>query len=381
MTNNINFNDPTHLYLQIVNAIKDKIEKGVLKPGDQLGSQLDLAKQYSVSKITIKKACETLVNEGILYTRVGLGTFVADKQIKRNNLLKQKTIGLVLRDLHHPYFSMVVKSIEKRAYELGFSILLSDTSGNIEKEENQINHFKELGVNGLIIASLSLEFRATKYIEDLHRINFPYVMVSYIHDPDYWYVGSDHEYGGFIATEHLIKLGRKSIGYVHAERGNLLSEVRKNGYYRALLENDIVYDHDLVFYASMDSYSFGSDRYELGLQFGKNFSKLNKKPEAFVFYNDIVALGFMQAALDEGIKIPDDIAVIGYDDSMMSRYAAVPLTTVHQPVDNIGKIVVEVIQKRIDNIGVGNRTILKPSLIIRESCGAKIYNMQLLDNE
>jgi DNA-binding LacI/PurR family transcriptional regulator len=85
--------------------------------------------------------------------------------------------------------------------------------------------------------------------------------------------------------------------------------------------------------------------------------------------------------LDEGIKIPDDIAVIGYDDSMMSRYAAVPLTTVHQPVDNIGKIVVEVIQKRIDNMGVGNRTILKPSLIIRESCGAKIYNMQLLDNE
>ena len=371
MNNSINFNNPTHLYLQIVNAIKGKIEKGELKPGDQLGSQLDLAKQYSVSKITIKKACETLVNEGILYTRVGLGTFVADKQTKKNNLLKQKTIGLVLRDLHHPYFSMVVKSIEKRAYELGFSILLSDTSGNIEKEENQINHFKELGVNGLIIASLSLEFRATKYLENLHKNNFPYVMVSYIHDPEYWYVGSDHEYGGFIATEHLIKLGRKTIGYVHAERGNLLSEVRKNGYYRALLENDIEYDHDLVFYATMDSYGFGIDRYKLGVQFGNKFTKLNKKPEALVFYNDIVALGFIHAVLEEGVEIPNDIAVIGYDDSMMSGYAVVPLTTVHQPVENIGKLVVEVIQKRIDNIGVGNRTILKPSLIIRESCGAK----------
>jgi DNA-binding LacI/PurR family transcriptional regulator len=371
MGKELDFGLRTPLYEQIVKDIRTKVERGELKPGEQIWTQQELAARYSVSLITVKNALAYLVNEGILYTRVGRGTFVAEKQTRKINLSPNKTLGLVLRDLKHPYFSLIVHSVEERAYELGFNVLLSSSSNNIEKEENQINHFREMGVDGLIIASLSLEYRATDYIQQLHKEGFPYIMVSYIHDPEYWYVGSDHEQGGFIATEHLIKSGYKSVGYVHMGKGNLLSEVRKNGYYRALVEHDMPYHTDSVHVLGSTDEEGGVDRFQLGYQFGKRFKDLSNKPEALFFYNDVVALGFLQGAGEHQIRVPDDVAIVGFDDTVIARYASVPLTTIHQPVDKIGRLAVEILQKRIEQGDVGNRTVFKPTLVVRESCGAK----------
>jgi len=371
MGKGIYFDDPAPLYEQIMDDIKRKIERGEYKPGDQIGTQQELADSYKVSLITVKNALSHLVREGILVARAGRGTFVSERPIRRIDFTGHRAIGLVLRDLKHPYFSMIVHSIEERAYELGFHVLLTSSSGSIEKEESQIDRFKALGAEGLIIASLSLEFRATDYIQRLHRENFPYIMVSYIHDPDCWYVGSDHEQGGFMATEHLIGLGYKTIGYVHVGHGHLLSEVRKNGYYRALMEYGVPYSADLIYDIGSKELGPSADRYQLGYQFGKKFSNLAAKPEALFFYNDMIALGFIQGATEERIKVPDDVAVVGFDDALVSRYGSVPLTTIHQPVDRIGRLAVEIIQKRIEKTDIGNRTILKPSLIVRDSCGAR----------
>ncbi|MFZ4621910.1 MAG: substrate-binding domain-containing protein [Bacteroidota bacterium] len=368
----INLNDPNPLYQQIERALKTKIEKGELKPGDQLGSQQELAAEYNVSLITVKKALANLIKQGVLYSRVGKGTFVAEKSaVKKIGTVNNKTIGLVLNDINHSYFSMIVHSIEERAYELGFNILLSNSSGSIEKEESQIEHFRKMGVDGLIIASLSGEYRATEYLQTLHKQNFPYIMISYIHDPEYWYVGSDNELGGFIATEHLIKSGYESIGYVHVGKGNLLSEVRKNGYYRALMEYGKPYSSDFIYYLDSNKQDIASERFQLGKNFCHDFAKLEKKPQALLFFEDMVALGFIAESKENNMKIPGDVAVVGYDDVHISRYTSVPLTTVHQPIDSIGKMAVEIIQKRIDGTDIGNRTVLKPTLIIRESCGSK----------
>lgn len=381
MNGDIKFTNSAPLYEQVAKDIKRKIKDGILKPGDNVGSHSELSKLYSVSVITVKGALASLINEGILFTRVGLGTYVSEQQEKGLNLSRHKTIGLVLRDLNHQYFSLIVGGIEERAYELGYNILLTSSANKIEKEESQINHFRKLGVDGLIIASLALDYKATEYIKKLHDENFPYIMVSYIHDPDYWYVGSDHELGGFLATEHLIKMGYKSIGYMHVEKGNLLSEVRKNGYYRALTEYNKPYDSKLIFTLAKDKTTYGSDRFKLGYEFGKEFKNLVKKPDALFFYSDLAALGFEQAAIEDGIIIPDDVAIVGYDDIIISQFASIPLTSVHQPTDKIGRLAVDIIQKRIDGSEIGNRTILKPSIVIRESCGAKKrLNVEPLSN-
>ena len=359
------------LYEQIIQDLRQKIEDGTFKPGDQIGPQQELAKQYGVSLITVKNAIAQLVAEGLLFSRPAKGTFVAEKKIRRGDGSAHKSIGLVLSDINHAYFSMIVRGIEAQAYELGFNILLSNSSGSIEKEENQIEHFRKIGVDGLIIASLSGESKVTKYLQRLHREDFPYIMISYVHDPEYWYIGTDNDLGGFIATEHLIKTGYESIGYVHLGKHNLLSEVRKNGYYRALMEHGKKFSSDNIFVLDADHRDITVERHHLGEKFCKEFVSLSKKPEALFFFEDMVAMGFIAAASENGLRVPEDVAVVGYDDVVVSRYSSVPLTTVHRQVDMVGRMAVDIVQKRINKIDIGNRTILKPTLIIRESCGAK----------
>ncbi len=369
------------LYEQVIQDLRRKIDEGIFKPGDQIGTQQELAQQYSVSLITVKNAIAQLVAEGLLFSRRAKGTFVAEKKVRHVDGSTHKTIGLVLGDINHSYFSMIVRSIEERAYELGFNILLSNSSGSIEKEENQIEHFRKMGVDGLIIASLSGEYKAAKYMQRLHKENFPYIMISYIHDPEYWYVGSDNEFGGFIATEHLIKAGYTSIGYVHARRNNLLSEVRKNGYYRALMEYGLKFSSDSVFALDSEQRDIAAERYIIGEKFAKEFAALENKPEALFFFEDMMAIGFIAASRDHGFSVPNDVAVVGYDDVVVSRYSSVPLTTIHRQVDTVGRMAVEIVQKRIDKIDIGNRTILKPTLIIRESCGSKIRASRHLSHD
>lgn len=369
-TKGVNIVNPAHLYEQIVEDLRAKIVGGELRPGDKIDTQAELARKYDVSLITVKNALTMLVNEGLLLSRAGKGTFVLKTAPVRANLGSHKTIGLVLQDLNHPYFTMIVQSIEARAYEMGFNVLVSG-SGDMIKEEKQIEKFRAIGVDGLVIASLSLEYRATDNIRKLHAADFPYVMVSYIHDPDFWYVGSDHELGGYLATEHLLKAGYRTVGYVHMGGKNLLSEVRKNGYSRALMDLDIPYESDFIFTLDPSRLGVGSDRFQLGHSFAREFEQLPRKPEALFFYNDMTALGFIQGASERGIRVPDDVAVVGFDDTTFARFASVPLTTIHQPVDKIGSSAVDVIQKRMEKADISKRTIFKPTLVVRESCGAR----------
>ena len=378
MKKNINLSDPSPLYSQVEKGIQRKIKEGTLKPGDCIGSYSELSKEYSVSTITVRKAVANLINRGIVFTRTGKGMYVAEPGKERLDLSKHKSIGLVLQDLGHPYFSLVVQGIEERAYELGYNVLISNSSNKIEKEESQIEHFRNIGVDGMVIASLSLQYKATDQIRKLHEEGFPYVMVSYIHDPEYWYAGTNQELGGYLAAQHLIKTGYKTIGYLHAGRDNLLREIRKNGYYRALTEFEIPYDSKFVFYLDEGNPTAISDRYALGYSFGKRWKSTEHKPAALFVYSDLVALGLEKALIEEGVSVPDDVAIVGFDDIVMASYANIPLTTIRQPAQKIGRISVDVIQKRLDGTDVGNRSILNPTLVVRESCGASKKNPTLV---
>ena len=364
----IDFTNPKPLYRQIADNIKAKIDEGQLKIGDQLASQKELADEYQVSMITVKKAIADLINEGILFSRVGKGTFVAKKTIPIR-LSKSPTIGIVLRDIDNPFFSLIAQGFENRAYQEGYNILLSNSSNRMDKEEKQIKHFLELGVNGLIIASMSHVYQKTATIEKLHRDRFPYVMVSYSKDKNVYFVGTDHEKGGYIAARHLVKLGYKKIGYINAEQGNPIGKLRKKGFLRALQEKNIPvkknYEFRLQFRGDWDDYFSG---YEIG----EAFIKLKDIPEAMFVYKDLAALGFQRALLNHGVSVPGDVAIVGFDDIKRGVVAPVPLTTIHQPTARIGELAFELIKKQIDNESIENPyIILEPSLVIRDSCGAK----------
>lgn len=356
----VNLNNPVPLYLQIVENLKAKIAAGDLNEGDYIGSQQDLAKEYGVSLITARKAMAVLINEGNLVGRVGKGMYVA----RRNRSLdkhKYRMIGLVLSNMRDPFFSLIMQSVELTASEKRYNLLLSNSSGRIEKEENQIQHFLEMGIDGLIIASMTHKYKATSSLRKLNKDNIPFVMVSYIEDPDIYYVGTNHEKGGYLAAEHLIKQGFDRIGYVSAERGSPVALRRQHGYAHALREYGKLVNPDDIFYMRWNDFNSG---YEIAT----HILAQPNKPNAFFIFSDIAALGFEKAVLEHGLKIPADIALVGYDNIERASYAPVPLTTVHQPTFEIGVLAFEKLFALIEGRSVEVRTILEPKLIVRDSC-------------
>ena len=363
----IDVRNSTPLYLQIVDDIKSKIASRKFKAVDKLGSHAELSSSYGVSLITVKKALATLVNEGIVFSRVGKGTYVAQHTVDAHQN-GHPTIGLVIRDIRSPFFSRVMHSVENAAYELGYHVLISNSSGRAEKEEAQIARFREFGVNGMIIASMSHKYHATPTIRKLLQHGFPFVMVSYIADDDVPFVGSDHEQGGYLATEYLVKQGYQRIGYINGEPGNMVGELRRQGYERALKTYGRRVDKSLQFHLRMRGEKHD---YQSGYEIGKKFRALSVKPDAVFVYNDLSALGFEHALLDHGLRIPDDVAIVGFDDIERGEYAPVSLSTVRQPTTLIGKEAVGLLLKLMQGKKTGIRRILSTTLVIRESSGKK----------
>lgn len=360
----IDVQNSTPLYLQIIDDIKSKIAARQLKAGDQIGSHAELTSKYGVSLITVKKALTTLIQQGVLYSRVGKGTYVAQLSPDTHDE-QHPTIGLVLQDIRSPFFSRVMHSVEHGAYELGYHVLLGNSSGKPEKEDAQIARFRTFGVKGLIIASMSHEYHASPTIRKLSREGFPFVMVSYIADENIPFVGCDHEQGGYMATEYLIKLGYQRIGYINGEKGNLVGALRERGFAAALKAHGKKLDKRFLFHLRHKGERYD---YQSGYEIGGKFAKLNVRPDAMFIYNDLSALGFEDAVLAGGLRVPEDVAIIGFDDIERGQYASVPLTTIRQPSDPIGKQAMELLLQLMEGRETPRRRILQPQLIVRDSC-------------
>ena len=112
--------------------------------------------------------------------------------------------------------------------------------------------------------------------------------------------------------------------------------------------------------------------YESGYGIGKRFLELSDPPSAMFIYNDLAALGFQKAILDAGLRIPQDVAIVGFDNIKQGITTAVPLSTIHQPTEEIGQMAVDMLYKTLRGESTENRVILKPRLVVRESCGSQI---------
>jgi DNA-binding LacI/PurR family transcriptional regulator len=362
----INFQKATPLYIQIIDDIKEKITQNNLAVGEQLKSHKELAEEYEVSLITIKNALSSLIDEGYLYSRVGKGTFVAQRE-DNGQIKYHDSIGLVLHDLKNPFFSLIAHVIEDTAYSKSYNMLLSSCSNKEKKAENQIKRFKEVGVKGMIVATLQKELNPLPVIRDLHDQGFPFVMVSYVADKDIWYVGTNHELGASIATQHLIDLGHTEIGYINSPQNNSLGNIRLEGYRKTLTKAGLPFKASYLL-ELVDGES--SNGYNSGYKLGDAFHHLSQKPTAYFVYNDLAALGFIKRVQELGYRVPEDIAIVGFDDIEQAGYSEVPLTTIHQPIEKIGATAIEKLIQLIEGKKPPVRTTFEPHLVVRDSCGA-----------
>ncbi len=353
------------LYQQVALDIRRKIASGEMAVGTQLQPHREMAVSYGVSMMTINKALAGLVSEGLLHSRVGRGTFVASRPSDNENGIA--TLGFVLRDLSSPFFSLVAHAAQQRSDELGYGLLFSSSSNRLDREEEQIRRFRDLGVKGLIIASMARTYRISEPIQALQDAGIPYVMVSYTEGADVPFVGMDLDSAGYLAAQHLLAMGRRKIGYVGDKFGSIMCELRGRGYRRALEQAGLPVEENFQF-----EYPFEGEwnDYRSGYAVAERVASLEEKPDAMFVFNDLGALGFQEGLHDRGIRVPEEIAVVGLDDIELAGRARIPLTTVRQPVDRIGSMAVDHILARLRGENPPVRQLLPPELIVRRSSGA-----------
>jgi len=271
---------------------------------------------------------------------------------------KTGVIGVIVADIANPFFSAMVKGMGKAVKELGYSIILQDTSENYENEEEAILIMQSEQVDGVLITPVQTDKRS---ILKLQESGIPFVLVArHFSDVDTDYVVADDVQGGYLATTHLIENGYTKIAFINGPSYNSSAIERLEGYKKALEEHNIELNEKLI--------RSGALTMEDGYSHGKALLiDHDPQPTAFFTFSDFVALGAMKAIREAGLRIPEDIAIVGYDDIPFSSCLKVSLTTVKVLKREMGKKAISVLEKKIDEQEGQSHLKMPVDLVIRQS--------------
>ncbi|RDI90876.1 LacI family transcriptional regulator [Thermosipho africanus Ob7] len=299
----------------------------------------DIARESGYSVITVSRALNNKgyvskeAKEKILQVAKKLNYVknITATSLKYN---KTKTIGVVIVDTQNPFYSDILKGVEYAARKKDYQILFMNTDRKYEIEEKAIRTFLERRVDGLIITAMQTKIEDLKFLQE---INFPTVLVEY-HNED---LNIDEVYiddlkGGYLATKHLIESGKKNILFFAGSSFKYATRKRCEGYKKAILEHGL-----------NENTLFSKEGFEEAFSTFKQFWKRkNVKIDGIFCYNDIFALAVLKFFNEEGIKVPQDVAVIGYDDIVFS--SIVGLSTVKVDKFAIGEKAFEILHQRIN---------------------------------
>ena len=271
---------------------------------------------------------------------------------------KTQTIGVIVADIANPFFGAVVKEIGETARQEGWSIILASTDEDRAREREAIHVMLAERVDGLLITPCQKD---RGNIEKLDSSGLPYVLLGrWFDDFPTDYVAPDEFQGGFAATEHLIELGHDRIAMIDAPLYISSARHRLAGYRQALLNHGIEPDESLITTRSLTVAD--------GYRTAKSVLAIRPRPTAIFAYSDFVAFGVMKAVREAGLRIPEDIAVVGFDDVEFSSCLEVPLTTIRSPTKRLGKEATRVLLEKINGDGNARQELkLTVKLIVRES--------------
>ncbi len=283
-------------------------------------------------------------------------------------LQRSELIGVVVPDIIVSFFPEIIRGIKDRALRDGYDLILATSDGQEEKERSAIQFLKQRQVDGLLIAPCHGEKNRECY-QRLVRENFPLVFMDrFLPGLNVASVVTDNIEGGYLATKYLLELGHRRIGFACTDFTGSTTAERIEGYVRALKECGLPREEDLI---KTSPYNSGGDVYRVDTDVIKSYLEMKNRPTAIFAVNDTMAVGVMKVLRDLGVKVPEEMSLIGYDNLAISKYLPVTLTTVSQPELEIGKTAAEIL---LENIKTGNgiikQTRFKPELIVRDSCRA-----------
>jgi len=279
----------------------------------------------------------------------------------RNN--KSKTIGIMIARINRPFISSLISGVEEIARNAGYNVIISQSNDKYENEVNNSKALYESRIGGLIV-SLGMETTNTDHFKKFTKKNVPIVFVDRVPDEFNSYkVIIDNYSAGFRATQHLIDQGCKRIAHFAGTQHLNVYNLRKNGYLDALKKNGISIDSELIIDLETMSFEEGSVATEKLLN-------LKKPPDGLFSSNDTAAVSAILCAKEKGIKIPEELAIIGFNDDPMASIVEPSLSTISHPAMKMGQISAQkILEHSAENLnfGISQITVLDTDVIIRDS--------------
>lgn len=280
---------------------------------------------------------------------------------------KTKSIGLVIKEIDNPYFARVMKGVFDACCDQGYTVLLGSSELSPAQEFQNIETLTHQRVDGLIISPLQRFDSDFTYLADLIHDLYPLVMLGTVKNYATNIVDVDNVRAAFQAVSFLISLGHREIVYFSGPVYSAHSMDRLQGYQNALIDHKLPIRKDYI----VEVGSYIANGYQAGIHFFSNRSSL---PSAVFCYNDLVAIGLVNALIELGIQVPEQVSVIGFDDIDICQSVRIPLTTIHVPAYEIGRKAAELLIGQIQNPdqNCNEKIILDTTLVQRNSCCKKL---------
>ncbi|MES1310660.1 substrate-binding domain-containing protein [Vibrio cholerae] len=272
---------------------------------------------------------------------------------------RTKTIGMLVTTSTNPFFGEVVKGVERSCYHQGYNLILCNTEGDNQRMKASINTLLQKRVDGLLLMCSTLEGERLDVFDrypDIPIVVMDWGPILFASDK----IQDNSLQGGYMAAKHLIECGHKEIGCITGPLIRHQAQMRYEGYKRALAEAGIAINPDWLVESDFEC--------EGGYQAFEKLYQRGKLPSALFVSNDMMAMGVIQAASQRGLRVPDDLSLIGYDDVHIAKFMTPALTTIHQPKYRLGKAAVDTLLYRLENPDTTAQVVqLEPTLVVRSS--------------
>ncbi|MFY4776325.1 LacI family DNA-binding transcriptional regulator [Metabacillus sp. RGM 3146] len=324
---------------------------------------VDVAKKAKVSTATVSRV---ITNSGTVKKETTEKVLKAIKELNyQPNLLARqlrkletKTILVIVPDITNTFFSKVLRGIEAVASEKGYQILLGDTDNKDVKESGYLNMLRQKNADGMILLTARIDHQ----LVDILAKDYPVVLAcEYTAGSEIPTVSIDNIGSATRASQYLIDLGHRRIGFISGPLNSVLSRDRLIGFQHAMLQNRGLIQSSYI--------EEGDFTYESGFNKMLQLLALDKPPTAIFAANDEMAFGAIKAIKSKGYSVPEDFSVIGFDDIKFASIFEPPLTTIAQPAFDIGFNAMELLMKLINQENIEKSLfILNEQLVIRDSC-------------
>ena len=328
----------------------------------------DVAERAQVSRATVSrvlnnnpKVAEDL-RVRVLDAIRQLG-YQPNRAARRLRASSSDVLGLIISDIENPFFTSVVRGVEDTAYEHQLSIVLCNTDEDLVKQQMYLRVMQAERVAGLIISPTNIN----EDFSDLKQLGIPVIFLDRRTDAfEADAVLVDNVGGAYLAVKHLLDLGYTRIGMIGGFPHLTTGRERYEGYRKAFQAARLPVDERLI--------KVGNFKTESGHRLAKELITASAPPQAIFVANNLMTLGALRAMREHGVRIPEDIALVGFDDMPWANELCPPLTAVSQPTYELGQETVLLLLRRLAEPDAPVRTvILQPRLVVRESCGATLH--------